>query len=179
MVLWAPFTKGNVTYDLTHLHPKTLTFEQPAKENRPSRKYVVEVEFGLHCFTCGFEGDDNIDRELIYSDARESRLFDFDRYELSKRLLEIVENLPSRKCYHTDHGNFFTVEMIKSNGTTAQYEVYFTLSRSSKKGSLNLYVQSAYVRDCGHKTNQRRKSVGFFVLLFNTLTDRPIKPAPQ
>jgi hypothetical protein len=112
MVLWAPFTKDKVAYGLTHLHPKTVTFEQQEKQNHPSRKYVVDVEFGLHCFTCGFEEGDDFDPKQIYSDARESRLFDFDRYELSKRLPEVVGNLPNCKCYHTNHGNFFTALQI-------------------------------------------------------------------
>ena len=179
MILWAPFTKDNITYDLTHLHPRTVIFEQAAKGNLPERKYTVDVEFGLHCFTHGFEEGDAVDSRLIYSDARESRLFDFYRYNLSKRLPEVIENLANRKCYHTTHGNFFTIEMIRNDGDTVQYEVYFTMSRTSKKGVLNLSVQSAYVNDRRNQSKHRKKSVGFFVLLFNTLNNRPTNPAPQ
>lgn len=179
MILWKPFSKDGITYDLTHLHPRTVTFEQAAKEGRPARKYIVDVEFGLHCFTRGSKEGDDVDPGLIYSDARESRLFDLHRYDLSKRLPEIVGNLANRKCYHTKHGNFFTIEIIKDEGHTVQYEVYFTLSRSSKKGVLNLSVQSAYAHDPEHQRKHHKKSVGFFVVLFNTLNKRPTNPAPQ
>jgi hypothetical protein len=59
MVLFSPITIEGIVYDLTHLHPKTVTFEQAAKGDQPARKYTVNVEFGLHCFTRGTEeGDD-------------------------------------------------------------------------------------------------------------------------
>jgi len=176
MIRWKPFAHNNVVYNLDHLHPKTVTFIQPAKENVPERTYTVDIEFGLHCFTC--ERKDGDDLALIYSDAREQRLFDFYRYNLSKQLPDVVDTLHKRKCYHTKHGNFFTIEIIKEEGTTGQYEVYFTLSRSSKKGVLNLSLQSAYVRDRNHQTGGRKKPVGFFVLLFNTLHNRETHPAP-
>jgi hypothetical protein len=175
MIRWIPFNHNNAVYGLDHLHPKTVTFTQPAKAGVPERLYTVDVEFGLHCFTC--ERGENCDPALIYSDAREQRMFDFYRYELSKQLPIIVETLHTRKCYHTNHGNFFTIEIIQEEGKADQYEVYFTLSRSSKKGVLNLSLQSAYVRDRNHATGRRKKSVGFFVLLFNTLNNRETHPA--
>lgn len=176
MILWTPFNHNNVVYNLDHLHPKTVTFVQPAKGNLPEQTYVVDVEFGLHCFTR--ERKDTDDIALIYSDAREQRVFDFHRYDLSKHLPDVVDALHRRKCYHTKHGNFFTIEIIQEEGKASQYEVYFTLSRSSKRGVLNLSLQSAYVRDRNLKTGRLKKSVGFFVLLFNTLNNKETHPAP-
>jgi len=113
----------------------------------------------------------------MYSDARESRSFDNRRYELSKQLPQLVENLATQKCYHPGHGNFFTIELVQEGGTTAQYEVYFALSHSQKRGVLNLFVQSAYERN-PKQIKRHKKSIGFFVLLFNTLNNRQIHPAP-
>ncbi len=41
---------------------------------------------------------------MRYGDHRETRIFDFQRYELSKRLPAILETLAQRKCYHTGKG---------------------------------------------------------------------------
>jgi len=48
--------------------------------------------------------------------------------------------------------------------------------RAAKKGVVNLYVQSAYVRDAEHASNRpKKKPISFFVILFNTLHNKPIK----
>jgi len=49
---------------------------------------------------------------------------------LSKRLPEIVRSLGERNCYHTHHGNFFTIELIDPEGNRQDYEVYFKVSRA-------------------------------------------------
>jgi len=50
MICWRPFTHQGKVYDLTHLHPRTVIYEQAAKGDKPSRRYTVDVIFGLHCF---------------------------------------------------------------------------------------------------------------------------------
>jgi hypothetical protein len=177
MILWRPFQNNGITYDLSHLNPVSFKVEQPTKGDKPSQIYKITVDFGLHCFTNDFEGAVFNSAES-YSDARETRIFNYDRYNLSKLLPEIIAGLANRKCYHTGKGNFFTVEIAAEGANTREYEVYFTVSRSSTKGVLNLSVQSAYVRDSEHRS-RRPKSIGFFVILFNTLNGRPIKPPPQ
>src|ERR1051325_11560567 len=112
MIRWKPFEYQGEIYDLTHLHPRIVQYEQTAKDNRPARYYTVNVICGLHCFTRGRDEWENPDRSLLYSDTRETRIFDFQRYQLSIYLPRIVDELQKRKCYHTGKGNFFTVEMI-------------------------------------------------------------------
>jgi hypothetical protein len=147
---WKPFHfRGNI-YNLSHLHPCSITYEQAARGNAPARVYKVDVIFGLHCFTRGAVGGGLVDRTLLYSDDRETRSFDFARYELSKLLPELVRELPLRKCFHTGKGNFFTIEMVREDGKAIEYDVFFAATRSSIKGRLNLFVQSAYVRDREH-----------------------------
>lgn len=107
---------------------------------------------------------------------RECRVFDFRRYALSQYLPSIVEGLHQRKCHHSGKGNFFVVEILTEEGEKVDYEVFFEASRSSKKGVVNLYVQSAYVRDAEHAANRpKRKPINFSVMLFNTLNNKPIK----
>lgn len=178
-MLWRPFQFRGEIYDLAHLHPRSLTYEQPAKGDAPTRRYKVDVIFGLHCFTRARGQNPPQENTLLYGDDRETRVFDFDRYELSKRLPEIIEGLAQRKCYHTGKGNFFSVEIVREDGKAIEYDIFFVASRSSARGRINLFVQSAYQRDPEYASNRPdRKPIGFYVILFNTLNNKPIK-APQ
>jgi hypothetical protein len=150
----------------------------PASNPRkPARRYSVEVNFSLHCFTRGLAQNEQPDQTQVYADSREGRIFDFQRYELSKLLPDIVQGLPERKCYHSGKGNFFTVAAAGGEGQAIEYDIFFEVSRSAeKRGVIKLFVQSAYVRDAQHDSNRpRRKPIGFYVILFNTLTSKPIK----
>jgi len=176
MIHWKAFEFEGVVYNLEHLHPKHLTFKQESKDNKPERQYEVDVIFSMHCFTRGIKPDETPDKSLLYVDSRESRVFDFRRYALSKNLPAIVKKLHSRKCHHSGKGNFFVVEILTDEGERLNYEIYFEASRSSKKGVINLYVQSAYVRDEAHRGNMpKKKKIGFTVILFNILNNKPIK----
>src|SRR5208282_2728275 len=123
MIRWRPFTHQGKVYDLTHLHPRTVVYEQAAKGDKPSRRYTVDVIFGLHCFTHRIEEADQPDKALLYADNRETRTFDFRRYRLSHLLPEIIGGLPHRRCYHSGKGNFFTIEITDENGRQAEYDI--------------------------------------------------------
>ena len=181
---WRAFTFNGTRYDLRHVHPRTCEYTQPAKGENPARAYAVEVTFSHHCFTRGFKQDEVPDPALLYTDARgDERIFDFDRYELSKNLPAIVARLDQCKCYHTGHGNYFSIQLTDANGVTVEYNIFFAVSRSSQRGVLNLFVQSAYVRDAEHmnrphmnaSSRPNLKPIGFQVILFNTLTGKTIK----
>ena len=107
MIRWRPFEYQGKVYDLTHLHPRTVVYEQAAKGNKPSHCSTVDVVFGLHCFTRRFEEATNPDTAVLYADNRETRIIDFRRYRLSRLLPEIVEGLPRRKYYHSGKGNSY------------------------------------------------------------------------
>jgi hypothetical protein len=177
---WRPFIYQSTTYDLSHLHPFEWMCVLPAKGDKPERHYPFDVTFSLHTFTKGIEDRDAVNPELIYSDSREDREFDFDRYELSKHLPDIVRSLGTRKCHHTNCGNFFTVDLIEEGEEKKSYEVYFVASRSSKRrGRLNLFIQSAYERTKNHGGKPKSKPpIRFYVIAHNTLNKKPIK-APK
>jgi hypothetical protein len=175
-VHWKPFEFNSSVYDLSHLHPRTCRYTQPAKGNKPEHSYSVEIRFSLHCFTRGLKSGETLDRSLCYSDDRETRTFDFRRYELSKQLPAIFDTLAQRKCYHTGKSNFLTIEWVDDSGNFVEYEVFFVASRSFRKGVLNLFVQSAYIRDAKHSRLSPRKPIGLHFILFNVLHNRPIKP---
>ena len=78
---WRTFIYGGTQYDLTHVHPRTCEYVQPAKGENSERHYTVAVTFSHHCFTRGFQGDEVPNPALVYTDARgDVRIFDFDRY---------------------------------------------------------------------------------------------------
>ena len=101
-------------------------------------------------------------------------VFDFGRYELSKQLPKIIEGLAERKCWNSGKGNFFTIEVITEDGKAADYDVFFAVSKSSQKGRINLFVQSAYIRD--RKTLESSSPIKFRFILYNTLNRIAIKP---
>jgi hypothetical protein len=182
MIAWNPFEYGDQTYDLSHLHPKLVIYTQAAKGCLPERRYEVQLSYSLHCFTRKYAPEENPESSMAYSDSRETRLFDFHRYACSKHLPAIVDALPTSHCYHTGHGNFFTFKLLNpATGEPETYEVYFEASRSGTKPTkVNLFVQSAYVRDRQHSNQPtRKKKISFFVILHNTLNAKPIKSPPK
>jgi len=171
-VLWKRFEHDGIPFDLGHLDPRTLEFERQAAGGKPAVAFTVDLTFSLHCFSRKLPSGP-YDRSLTYSDARETRLLDFERYELSKRLPGIVETLAQRKCLHTGRGNFVTVEVVRADGASVDYHVFFTASKSARKGRVNLYIQSAYVPD--RKVGTFGKPMRFLFILHNTLNKLPIR----
>jgi hypothetical protein len=47
-MLWKNYEYGGGTYDLSHLHPRSLQFERPAKGAKPAEIFVADVIFSLH-----------------------------------------------------------------------------------------------------------------------------------
>jgi len=179
MVYWRPFEYEGKVYDLSHLHPlEELIYIQPQKGDKPERIYIYDTIFSLHCFTRSQKNDETTDNNLLYSDRRETRIFDFHRYELSKKLPDIIRELGQRKCFHTGtKRNFFTVDIQSQNGNVVKYEIYFKVSRSKKhKDRLTVFIESAYTRDESRRSNQpKKKPIAFSVIAHNTLTGKPSK----
>lgn len=173
MIKWEAFKHEGCEYDLSHLHPTRISYTQPAKENKPERIYVIDVCYGLHCFTDG-EPSSGANKSLRYSDARETRSFSFERYETSKLLPAIIQELNKKACMHTGHGNFFIVEIFSKKGIKLEYEVYFDVKKSSAEIA-HLIVNSAFVAD-GRRKRKQSKKISFYIILNNKLTNKPINP---
>ncbi len=162
---WRPFYYQQKKYDLSHLDSKQIVYVQPAKGERQERRYKTEVTFSSHCFTRRLKDGESPEPALLYNDFRETRVFDFRRYALSKYLPEIADGLAERKCFHTGVGNFFTVEICDENGSPAEYEIFFKAYKPAKKGTISLLIESAYVRDTKHANAKPfGKAIGFYTL---------------
>lgn len=135
----------------------------------------------MHCFTRGPNSSKNeylndVAPELLYRDSRETRIFCFKRYELSKKLPCIAKEIYKARCFHTGRNNFFTVSLVDADGERQDYEVYFKVSKANKDGVLRLYVQSAYVRDDAYTSSQpNKKKIKFFTIAYNTQAGKLIK----
>lgn len=180
---WQIFNYKNKSYCLDHLDEIYYVFNHKSKDGKPDIFYPFLIEFGLHCFTRGLNPHRNeslhqIDKELIYYDSREGRIFDFDRYQLSKSLPEITKKISEKSCFHTGKENFFIIEIINDQGVLQDYEIYFKITRA-RNGVLRLFVQSAYIRDSDHKSSQpKKKKISFFVIAHHVQKNKPIKIPP-
>lgn len=176
---WKPFRLGDKVYDLTHLHPFQFEYLVLADAKNSERRYLIDAHFGLHCFTHKPEPGRTHVAELSYSDSREMRIFCPHRYEWSKKLPDIIRGIGDRKCFHTHHGNFFTIELVDHEGQRVEYTVYFTLTKPKKK-ALTLFVQSAYMPDGAPKPQTRNhRPIKFMILAHNIANGKLIKPPPN
>jgi hypothetical protein len=175
-VKWRAARIADAVYDLSHLHPFSFDFVVAAKDGKPEQRYGIDVIFSLHCFSRGIRAGEVFLADLAYADSREVRLFDEQRYTHSLRLPEVIRSIGERRCFHTGHDNFFTVELIDAEGQRLEYTVYFKVSRAPGKGRLNLYVQSAYVQDDTPQGRPRpRKPIRFSVIAYNVAVGKVIR----
>lgn len=176
LMRWWPHVDGNGNaHPLHHLHPFRFPFAMPASGGRPETNALIHVGFGLHCFTRQMKpGDDPVD---TYSDSRERRTFDPQRYELSKQLPSIMNGLPKRRCAFAKANNYVTIDLGESGGVAMRYGVFFNIRRWAKQGdnAVLIVVQSAYALDPAKQTPGVGR-IGFQALVGHAL--RGTKPHP-
>jgi hypothetical protein len=174
VIAWKNFILNGDIYDLSHLNAHWVEYlDQRDEENPITYKFIVT--YGLHCFT---KDSDDISSEesqlLMYSAPRESRQFNFERYQLSKQLPSIIKSLGDKETLvcHAGYGNFATVKILDSNGIEVDYYVVFAVFKEVKK--LRLHVLSAYPK---YEGIGKVKKVGFFVVAKNLLNNKKL-PKP-
>lgn len=152
---WMPHEHAGQQYSLTHVHPFTMDYAFPESERHESGVVTIRIGFSLHCWT-----RDEETRPAThgwYSDEREKRAFDLERYELSKQLPEIVRQLHRSHCYLAKAENFVTVSLQNSSGGQVEYEVYFNVRAGNEPMTAELIVQSAYPRVKGASPKALRR----------------------
>lgn len=171
---WRDHTQNGVTYDLTHLHPIAVEYEVPAGPKKPAVTYQVDVIFSTHCFTRKPEPAEQYAREAVYADRSLGlRIFDLERYDLSKHLPAVIPTLAKRKCMRTGEGNFFTIVAKGEDGVPIEFDVFFTASKSSSKDRVNLFLQSAY-RRLKRPPIPHNARIGLEVILFKAFSGQPM-----
>jgi hypothetical protein len=182
---YSPFKYHGRTYNLSHLNELVVTYIQPASGRKPQKKYKVVVLFSHHCFTR--KDSENTDPDLVYNapGKKDPRVFDFGRYELSKKLPHIIQNLDKRECFHTNHGAFFTIDIQNTANKKVEYEIYFDVycpkrrTETRQRPRLTMIVQSAYKRDEERKEDNRprKKKIKLFAILYNVQKGKRPHPA--
>lgn len=171
---WKSFTLDGKAYDLSHLNAQRVEYLDTRNKDKPIT-YRFIVTYGLHCFAKDTEELSPEESQLLmYKAPRESRPFNFERYELSKQLPSIINSLGNSETLvcHAGYGKFAAVKVLDSNGNEVNYFVPFAVFKESKK--LRLHVQSAYPKPEG--IGKIRK-VGFFVIAKNLLHNKKL-PKP-
>jgi hypothetical protein len=99
-----------------------------AAGGRPARIVEIQVGFTCHVFTCDIDNAGATPE--LYSDKRETRAFDEERYNWSFRLKGLLTELEKRKCYFARREHFVTFE---DEGVRPGYEyrVFFTVRRKN------------------------------------------------
>ncbi len=165
------------SHSLTHLHPFRFAVELFAQHGRPARTVTIHVGFGLHVFTCDIANA--APNASKYGDDREIRAFDLERYQASRQLEALVRGLATRKCFFARNENFFTVE-VPGALEGHEYRVFFRVRRHPVKlDTVELIVQSAYFgRIELRPRGQRRKPVGFRLIIASALLGKTLKEPP-
>jgi hypothetical protein len=161
---------------LSHLDDFTFDLVVPSKDGKPEQRYEIGVVFSMHCFTTTEYAEDGTwPREREYRDSREARLFDEERYELSKHLPEIVRGISNRQCFLDPENDrdYFLVERIGEEESRS-YHVFFKLSQAASKKQMTLYVKSAYVPDRPARP-KKPTPVRFSVIAHNVKIGKSVK----
>ncbi|MFZ2727704.1 MAG: hypothetical protein WAX77_15740 [Methylococcaceae bacterium] len=108
-----------------------------------------------------------------YYAGKDSRPFNFTRYELSKQLKDIVENLDKHVCFHAvgqykDKNSYAICKFKDDKGNEYDYKVMFVSFKEKKK--LRLHITTAHPLN---KPLGKIKKIGFFVIAHNTLHKKP------
>jgi len=167
---WRPFVFKNTMYDLSHLDAHIVDYIDEKK----GKNYKYIVTYSFHCFA-----KDNPDLSteesnlLTYKTKKEERHFNFERYELSKHIPNIIASLgnASTTCFHAGYSRYANYKIKDDNGNTINYFIVFTSFREKKK--LRLHVESAYPVELSKQG--KMKKIDFFVIAHNTLVGKKIR----
>lgn len=166
---WKPFNYFGVSYCFDHLISCRHTFSHPDRDEQ----YTLYFTFSHHVFTKKTNSED-FQSDLIYLfPLQDLRLFDKERYELSKYLPEIVKTLPEQFFYHGGYTRYCTCKIDNSAGEKVYYQVVYRVWR--EKGKLRFHIESAYPLE---EKLGKVKKVNFWVICHNLLKNKNLpKPA--
>lgn len=170
---------------LDHLQDARYQVVIEASNKHPELRCTLLVQYSSHCVSWGPKHGATIDfsthgeQRRIIDDKGVHRCFCDIRYKLSHHLPGIFKTFPDRLCLFTGRDNWLTVEIINASGQCEKYEVFFSITRQSRR-MLRIYVESAYIREAGYPENKpvnlkRRDKVRAKVLLAKKLRGEPIR----
>lgn len=150
-VSWAPFYIGCTEYSLSHLTGHEVTYV--GKKD----SFTFVVTYSLHCFA---KDDDTHSISSTYTDGKETRQINLERYEASKSLRYLVENFDknNQRFYETATEKFFTVKMLNSiNNVEEPYKICFCTFKENRL--LRMHITSAFFDRSNRTYNQKQYSI--------------------
>ena len=139
-------------FSLSHLDSKKVEYTFGKKN------YTVYVTYSHHCFTkteAGYNDVDCLEYNLHAFSRTNIRHFHFQRYDLSKKIPEIIQDLPNLYVFHAGHGGYASKKLNDKYGNTLNYKIVFNVFKSKKK--IRLHVSSAHIENIRGKSQK----VGF------------------
>lgn len=140
---WESFFYESIEFSLNHLDAHDLFLIGKEK----SYKFIVT--YGLHCFA---KNDTAYNISIDYPDGRERRMICMERYNASKNLRRIIEDINASIIYQISGEKFFTVERL--NDETKNIEPYkVCLAFFKENRLLRIHVTSAFFARTGEGSN--------------------------
>jgi len=168
---WKPFQINGSDYNLDHLKACKHQFSHPQRAER----YTLYFTFSHHTFTRTPNGDEVVNANDYYpSPAEDLRVFDIERYELSKYLPEIVRTLPEQFCYHGGYSRYCSCKVKQDDGNEVTYQVVYRVWK--ERGKMRFHIESAYPLD---KKLGKVKKVNFWVICHNLLRNKKMPQPPN
>ena len=167
---------GQKTYDLSHLEPFTFRFHSVMAK----KELRIRVRYTNHCFTRKLLPEET-DRELPIFDTHTERprIFCPIRYELSKGIKELIENINNEKTVVSQTAarrNW--VYSIKIENPEGPYHVFFEIKKTSaeykKHQDLNMVIESAYHEDPVEGPPNIVGSMSLYILCGKVYTNKPV-----
>lgn len=133
---WDDFIYQGHTYSLKHLSSHELFFKGKKSD------YRFVITYGLHCFA---KNDTQYSIPINYSDSRETRSVDLERYNASKYLKGILGKIddPSVIIYETTKDKYFTIDVLNNmNGFPEPYKICIAAFKENRL--LRMHIISAF-----------------------------------
>lgn len=166
--VWEDCSHEGDLFSLSHLSAHEVSY--PREKGSP---FIFIVTYGLHCFT---KDGTEYNVPVKVSDGRETQMLCVERYESSKNLPRIIEELAESgaRIYQTAEEKYFTVS--KLNNLTGEVEPYkICIAVFKEKRRLRIHVLSAFfVREGPGSPDNPIKGKGFTI--FKVALDASKRP---
>ncbi|WP_031418959.1 heat-shock protein [Vibrio parahaemolyticus] len=168
---WKEFELEGTLYTFEHLNACKHEFTHPER----AEKYTLYFTFSHHAFTRSLKPGEKASDKQVYPFPNEDlRMFDLDRYELSKHLPGIISSLPEQFCYHGGYSRYCSCKLEDSNGIEVTYQIVYRVWR--ERGKMRFHIESAYPLQ---KKLGKVKKVNFWVICHNLLKGKKLPKPPR
>lgn len=133
---WEGFNYQGTEFSLKHLSAHELRYQGNKKA------YTFVVTYGLHCFA---KNDSMHSIPIEYSDSRETRTVDLERYHASKHLKGILGRINEKSVtiYETTTDKYFTIEVINNLSEIPEaYKICLAVFKENRL--LRMHVLSSF-----------------------------------